>query len=96
MSMRSLKFCTSQGNLCLHRLAMPAIGIVQLLTNSPPTGLNVHELLDGLVAGGQLFASQNELASLSNLLHRLKKIDAVRLLPGQRYVIGHPTQIIWT
>ena len=78
---KRIYFSTRRKRQGFDQLAMPVLGICQLLANAGNHGLTVADLVDGLADNGMLLRGQDECQTVSMLLQRLIKID----------VVDHPT-----
>ena len=90
-------FSTRRGRQGFDQLAMPALGICQLLANAGKQGLTVVELVDGLTYNGMLMRGQDEAQTVSMLLQRLIAVGAVDHPTGpgtsHRYILIQWPQI---
>ena len=90
-------FSTRWGRRGFDHLAMPVLGICQLLANAGKRGLTVVELVDALAHNGMLMRGQDERQTISMILQRLIKSGAVDHPTGpgtsHRYILIQWPQI---
>ena len=94
---KRIYFSTRRKRQGFDQLAMPVLGICQLLANAGNQGLTIADLVDGLANNGMLLRGQGERQTISMLLQRLKKSGAVDHPTGtgtrRKYILIHWPQI---